>query len=56
MSLVKLYSERVNAQGMAIELAIRQWARSDTAAAAAVAQVDAERLQKGRQLSTPPWG
>src|SRR5262245_27192991 len=37
MSLVRLYTERVNPQGMAIELAIRQWARSDTAAAAAVA-------------------
>jgi AcrR family transcriptional regulator len=33
-SLIKLYSERVSAQGMAIELAIRQWARSDTVAAA----------------------
>jgi hypothetical protein len=29
---------------MAVELAIRQWARSDTAAAAAVASVDAARL------------
>ena len=28
-SVIKLYSERVSAQGMAIELAIRQWARSD---------------------------
>jgi AcrR family transcriptional regulator len=46
MSLVKLYSERINAQGMAIELAMRQWARSDAAAAAAVARVDAERLQR----------
>jgi AcrR family transcriptional regulator len=46
LSLVKLYSERVNAQGMAIELAIRQWARGDVAAAAAVARVDAERLGK----------
>ncbi len=52
MSLVKLYSERVNAQGMAIELAIRQWARSDAAAAAAVAQVDAERLERVGALYT----
>src|ERR1700710_977632 len=28
-SLITLYSERISAQGMAIELAIRQWARSD---------------------------
>ena len=26
--LIKLYTERANAQGMAIELAIRQWART----------------------------
>src|SRR5947209_10577621 len=32
-SLIRLYSERVSAQGMAIELAIRQWARSDASAA-----------------------
>jgi AcrR family transcriptional regulator len=46
LSIVKLFSERINAQGMAIELAIRQWARSDAAAAAAVTRVDAERLSK----------
>src|ERR1700675_1352074 len=28
-SLIQLYSERMNTAGMAIELAIRQWARSD---------------------------
>jgi AcrR family transcriptional regulator len=44
-SLVKLYSERVSAHGIAIELAIRQWARSDKAAAAAVARVDLHRLR-----------
>jgi AcrR family transcriptional regulator len=49
-SLVKLYSERVNAQGMAIELAIRQWARSDDAAATAVARVDAQRLKNVEDL------
>ena len=48
--LVKLYSERVNAQGMAIELAIRQWARSDDAAAIAVARVDAQRLKNVEEL------
>jgi AcrR family transcriptional regulator len=49
-SVIKLYSERLNPQGMAIELAIRQWARTDKAAAAAVASVDAARLQNVAQL------
>ena len=49
-SVIKLYSERVSAQGMAIELAIRQWARSDKTAAAAVARVDAQRLKNVEDL------
>ena len=49
-SLIKLYSERMNTEGMAIELAIRQWARSDEAAAQAVAVVDAARLKNVSQL------
>ncbi|MBR1201017.1 TetR/AcrR family transcriptional regulator [Bradyrhizobium sp. AUGA SZCCT0240] len=49
-ALVALYSERMNTEGMAVELAIRQWARSDEAAAAAVASVDAARLQNVGQL------
>ena len=44
--LINLYTERVSARGMAIELAIRQWARADPTAAAAVARVDAHRLDK----------
>jgi AcrR family transcriptional regulator len=44
--LIRLYSERVSAQGIAIELAIRQWARADPAAAAAAATVDAARLKR----------
>jgi AcrR family transcriptional regulator len=44
-ALIQLYSERMNAQGMAVELSIRQWARSDDKAAAAVASVDAARLK-----------
>src|SRR5712692_2878583 len=44
-ALIRLYSERMNTAGMAIELAIRQWARSDEAAATAVASVDAARLK-----------
>ena len=43
--IFKLYSERGNTQGMAIELAIRQWARTDPAAAAAAEKVDAARLK-----------
>jgi AcrR family transcriptional regulator len=44
-SLIRLFSEHANAQGMAIELAIRQWARTDPVAAAAAAKVDLARLQ-----------
>jgi AcrR family transcriptional regulator len=48
--VIQLYSERMNTEGMAVELAIRQWARSDEAAAAAVASVDAARLKNVGQL------
>jgi len=48
--LIRLYTERANAQGMAIELAIRQWARTDDIAAAAAARVDAARLRTVTQL------
>jgi AcrR family transcriptional regulator len=49
-ALVALYSERMNTEGMAVELAIRQWARADEAAANAVAGVDAARLKNVGQL------
>ena len=49
-SLIRLYSERLNPEGMAIELAIRQWARSDASAAAAAARVDAARLKSVERL------
>jgi AcrR family transcriptional regulator len=49
-ALIKLYSERMNTEGMAVELAIRQWARSDEKAASAVAGVDAARLKNVGQL------
>src|SRR4051812_20346797 len=42
--VVRLFSERQNVQGLAIELAMRQWARSDAGAASAVARVDEARL------------
>ena len=44
-AVIQLYAERMNTSGMAVELAIRQWARSDQAAATAVASVDAARLK-----------
>jgi AcrR family transcriptional regulator len=49
-SLIRIYSERLNPEGMAIELAVRQWARSDAGAAAAVASVDGTRLRIATQL------
>src|SRR3974390_2468535 len=49
-ALIRLYSERTNTEGMAIELAIRQWARSDEAAAQAAASVDTARLKHVAQL------
>src|SRR5437868_11575926 len=45
-SIIQLFAERANAQGAAIELAIRQWARSDEKAAATVVRVDEERLER----------
>ena len=48
--LIRLYSERMNPQAMAIELAIRQWARADENAASAVASVDAARLKHVAEL------
>ena len=51
-SLIRLYTERVSAQGIAIELAIRQWARSDAAAVAAVATRRRGAPEKCRRSST----
>jgi AcrR family transcriptional regulator len=48
--LIRLFSERANTQGMAIELAIRQWARTDPMAAAAAAAVDEARLGTASRL------
>jgi len=42
--LLDLYLDHANPRGMAIELAMRDWARREAAAAAAVASVDAARL------------
>jgi AcrR family transcriptional regulator len=43
-AIIHLFAERLNARGLSIELAVRQWARSDAGAAAAVAKVDQVRL------------
>jgi AcrR family transcriptional regulator len=43
--IIRLFAARRNAQGLSIELAIRQWARADARAAAAVSRVDAVRLE-----------
>jgi AcrR family transcriptional regulator len=42
--VLDLYLDRANPRGMAIELAVRDWARREPAAAAAVAAVDKGRL------------
>ncbi len=44
-SLIRLYIENINPKGVAIELAIRDWARRGGQAAAAVADVDTNRLE-----------
>jgi AcrR family transcriptional regulator len=49
-SVARHYTERLSVHGMAIELAIRQWARTDSAAAAACASVDDARLKVAGQL------
>jgi AcrR family transcriptional regulator len=49
-ALIELYSERINPEGMAIELAIRQWARKDARAGEAVAEVDGVRLAQVGEL------
>ncbi|MDR3466393.1 MAG: TetR/AcrR family transcriptional regulator [Xanthobacteraceae bacterium] len=49
-SLVRLYSERHNAEAMGIELAVRQWARADPVAAGAAAKVDKARLENVARL------
>jgi len=49
-SVIRLYSERLNPEAIAIELAIRQWARADAKAGAAAESVDAARLRNVAQL------
>ena len=47
---IEVYSAARNRKGIAIEAAIRMWARQDAAAAAVVEEVDATRLDCTRQL------
>jgi len=49
-SVARHYTERLSVHGMAIELAIRQWARSDSVAATACTSVDEARLNVAGQL------
>jgi AcrR family transcriptional regulator len=49
-AVIRIYTSRLNPEGMAIELAIRQWARSDPAAAAAAAKVDAARVKVAEKI------
>lgn len=50
IALIRLYAERINTEAMAVELAIRQWARTDEPAVAAVALVDSARLKNVARL------
>jgi hypothetical protein len=43
--VIEVYSAARNRKGVQIELAVRDWARRDAAAAAAVQEVDGTRLQ-----------
>ena len=47
---IEVYSASRNRRGLPIELAIREWARHDTRAAAVVEEVDAERLLCAERL------
>jgi AcrR family transcriptional regulator len=49
---IAIYSAGRNRKGLPIELAVREWARRDTRAAAVVEEVDAERLACAARLFT----
>ncbi len=48
--VIEVYSAARNRKGIRIELALRDWARRDGAAAAVVKEVDATRLDRARRL------
>jgi len=48
--IIDLYSASRSRRGMMIELAVREWAQRDAAAAAIVGEVDTRRLHCAREL------
>lgn len=50
LHLIDVYGSTRNRKGVSIELAVREWARRDTQAAAIVEEVDTWRLECTRQL------
>jgi AcrR family transcriptional regulator len=48
--IIGIYSANRNSKGIAIELAVRDWARHDTQAAAVVKEVDSYRLEHACKL------
>jgi len=50
LHVIDVYSASRNPRGILIELAVREWARRDEAAAAVVSEVDAVRLDRARRL------
>ena len=46
IGIIRLFADKMNPHGLAIELAIRQWARSEPRAARAAAEVDRVRLTR----------
>ncbi|MDA0189653.1 MAG: TetR/AcrR family transcriptional regulator [Proteobacteria bacterium] len=48
--VIEVYSANRNRKGISIELAVRDWARRDTQAAAVVEEVDTYRLECTRKL------
>lgn len=50
LRLIDIYGSTRNRKGISIELAVREWARRDGQAAAAVEEVDRSRLECTRQL------
>jgi len=50
LRIIDTYSANRNRKGIAIELAVRDWARLDTQASAVVEEVDTYRLESTRKL------
>lgn len=48
--IIEIYSANRNRRGIAIELAVRDWARRNALAAKVVSEVDIYRLDRARQL------